>query len=401
MNVRAARFPLFDSLRAVAVLCVLAYHALGFAAAPGSDYALRPYVANLSVGVSIFFVISGFLLYRPIARAHLRGEPWLPIRVYAWRRFLRIVPAYWVALLVVALWLGTPGILSVEGIAQYWLFGQVYSADSALGGLPQAWSLDVEVGFYALLPLVALALARLSQGDPAARLRRQWALLALLFVAGLVFNVLVLEHAGPARYATWLHTLPAFLDTFPLGMALALISVAGEDRLPGRAVRLVDRAPGLAWAAAVALFVLVSLALDDRGGSQPLSDGEFLARRLGFALIATAVILPGVFGDHERGLVRRFLAWRPLLWIGLISYSLFIYHVAVIEQLRRWDLGPAGSLHPYLAVLDALVPSLAIAAISYYVIERPALRFKRLLGPRVEPQPSESTAEPAPVAAAR
>src|SRR5919199_254708 len=112
MNVRATRFPMFDGLRAVAALAVLCFHAAYFAGIGVTDSPLRPYAGRLEVGVSVFFVISGFLLYRPFVRARLESEPAPHAGAYAWRRFLRIVPGYWVALTVVALWLGLPGVFT-------------------------------------------------------------------------------------------------------------------------------------------------------------------------------------------------------------------------------------------------------------------------------------------------
>src|SRR5215212_6043566 len=105
MNARADRFPLFDSLRAIAALSVVAFHAAFFAGMFTSESPLRPYLVRMDVGVSVFFLISGFLLYRPFVRARLGGEGTPHVGGYAWRRFLRIVPAYWVALTIVALWL--------------------------------------------------------------------------------------------------------------------------------------------------------------------------------------------------------------------------------------------------------------------------------------------------------
>jgi len=113
--------PLFDSLRAIAALSVLCFHAAFFEFVR-SDNALRPYTVHLDVGVSVFFLISGFLLYRPFVRARLfRAEP-PHVLAYGWRRFLRIVPAYWVALTVVALWLALPGVFTRSGIPTYYGF---------------------------------------------------------------------------------------------------------------------------------------------------------------------------------------------------------------------------------------------------------------------------------------
>src|SRR5687767_2058855 len=87
------RFPLFDGLRAIAALSILLFHAGNHAyqADPQVDW-LGYVVARLNVGVPIFFVISGFLLYRPFAAARMQGSRMPRIRDYARRRVLRIVP---------------------------------------------------------------------------------------------------------------------------------------------------------------------------------------------------------------------------------------------------------------------------------------------------------------------
>jgi peptidoglycan/LPS O-acetylase OafA/YrhL len=105
-------------------------------------------------------------------------------------------------------------------------------------------------------------------------------------------------------------------------------------------------------------------------------------------------VLPGVFGDPSRGLVRRLLASRWLLWIGLVSYSLFLYHLFVLTELHRIQF--AGS--QFLLIPVGLALSVAVAAVSYYVVERPAIRLKRLVGQPSEPARGEAIAEPAPAA---
>jgi peptidoglycan/LPS O-acetylase OafA/YrhL len=76
-------------------------------------------------------------------RARLRGYGRPRLSAYASRRFLRIVPAYWVALTVVAIWIGLPDVFTWSGVPIYYGFGQVYDQMRSLGGLPQAWSLCV------------------------------------------------------------------------------------------------------------------------------------------------------------------------------------------------------------------------------------------------------------------
>src|SRR4051794_21878306 len=167
MEAKRARFEQVHALRGVAAMSVLLYHALFKAylnAHPGS--ALTPYAAHLDVGVSIFFLISGFVLYRPMVAARLAGEPPLDAESYGRRRIRRILPAYWVALALAGLagasYVGYPAIFSAQGIPAYFGFLQIYSPDTAGGGINVAWTLCVEVSFYAFLPLWALALRRVA-----------------------------------------------------------------------------------------------------------------------------------------------------------------------------------------------------------------------------------------------
>ena len=108
MDVRSGRFPLVDSLRATAALAILLYHL-----APATGALGAPVVGDLALqlqgGIALFFVISGFLLYRPFVWARVRGEPMPYVRAYAWRRVLRLVPAYWAALTIVAVFIKQSG----------------------------------------------------------------------------------------------------------------------------------------------------------------------------------------------------------------------------------------------------------------------------------------------------
>src|SRR3954447_19054048 len=112
---RPAHFPLFDSLRAIAALTVFAIHDIyQVAVNRPQDHAWYRFGVHLDVAVPIFFAVSGFLLYRPFLSATLAGRP-LSVRAYAWRRVVRIVPAYWVALAVIVLWFDLHEVESLKG----------------------------------------------------------------------------------------------------------------------------------------------------------------------------------------------------------------------------------------------------------------------------------------------
>jgi peptidoglycan/LPS O-acetylase OafA/YrhL len=392
------RFPLFDSLRAIAALAVLATHAAVFAGLETSGgTTLGQYAARLDAGVAVFFVISGCLLYRPFARARLAGAPAPQTGPYAWRRFLRIVPAYWVALTLITVLFGTSGhVFGWPDWAYFFGVGQAYTQNTFGGGLTQAWSLTIEVAFYAFLPLWAFGMRRLlgRRGFGA-----EAAALTVLFAAGVVYKLIVLSGGDSSKVAITpkLVSLPAYFDHFALGMALAVLSLWVEQhrRLP-RALGWIDRLPSLSWITALVAFWLVSTQIGLHGRFlEPFTTANYMERHLLYGVIGVALVAPAVMGDQTRGVVRRLLALKPLLWLGLISYGIFLWNLALIDRLHHW--GFSGN---YLAWCAAGVAITApVAAASYYVVERPALSLKGLFGKPAPAARAEALEEPAPVTA--
>jgi peptidoglycan/LPS O-acetylase OafA/YrhL len=369
--VRAPRYPLVDSLRALAALAIVGFHVSALFGGFALEH-LGRWLAQLNVGVPLFFAISGFLLYRPWVAAQLDGRRPPSLRVYAERRVLRIVPAYWVALVVIAVVVGRDAILDLPSGLVYFGFLQAYDRDTFTGGIGQAWTLSVEVAFYAALPLIALAGARLGGTDRRTILRRQAALLAGLALVSLVWRLLVLALTVPsdAAYYPLVSALPTQLDTFACGMALAVLSAAGVH---GGAVA---RAPWLPWLAAAAAYAGLSL-------WRPQEVGFVLVAHELQVVVAIGLLVPAVVGAEGGGAVRRLLAWRPLAWVGLISYGLYLWHLDALRQLADSGL-------PRLpAIVLGVALSLALGAASWYGIERHALRLgRRAAGATpIDPQP--------------
>ncbi len=163
-----SRFPCFDGLRAIAALAVLTFHVTGILDSQGilsAPHWVTNALSRLGLfGVGSFFVISGFLLYRPFAVAALTGTPspaWFPF----WkRRFFRIYPAYWVALAVAVFVLGQGGFVSVVHGTAHFAMIQNYRAGFIGGGLTVAWTLGIEISFYIVLPFVAKLLRTPTSG---------------------------------------------------------------------------------------------------------------------------------------------------------------------------------------------------------------------------------------------
>ncbi|HEX8076055.1 MAG TPA: acyltransferase [Thermoleophilaceae bacterium] len=396
MNVQNPRFPLFDSLRAIAALSVLFFHT-AFVLHQFTRPGVGHWAVQLNIGVTIFFLISGFLLYRPFVQARYSGAPRPRLIPYAIRRVARIVPAYWVALTLIALWLGLDAVFTAGNAPVYYGFAQVYSHHTLLavtlrGGIGHAWTLCVEMSFYVLLPLWAML-----QRRAPARSTRGFAIaealpLLAIFAAGVAWNYTQIQSTGGiVDFTSEIATLPAFLDHFALGMGLAVASVilAGRERQP-LVVRAVERAPWAPWLLAGAAFVV----LCNVGSGVDTIDGE-ATRHLIRGVVALFLLLPAVFGDDRGGWVRRLLADRRLQWVGLVSYSLYLWHPAVLAKLADAHVDrPLGG--PGYAVVG-LVACLAVAAVSFYLIERPALRLGRRLAGRYgyqEPEGPPSGAVP-------
>jgi peptidoglycan/LPS O-acetylase OafA/YrhL len=366
------RFPLFDGLRAMAVLAVLVTHTALLSGANELAW-YGKYTARLDVGVTIFFLISGFLLYRPFVAAHLDGRDGPRVRDYARRRVLRIVPAYWLALTLLAIY---PGLLQMwTGHSWvYYLFLQDYSSDWTFGGLQPAWSLAIEAAFYVALPFVAYGLRRAGAGmDRSGRVRLELAVIAALGIASFVFRAIT-----PGSPASQVHiTVLGTFDWFALGMLLAVASAALAGREPGP-VRLLRRWPSSAWLVALALFWFTATQLG-LGGTLffRVTTGQSLAQHALYGAIAFFLLLPAVFADDAHGVPRRILRNRVVAWLGLISYGVFLWHHPIALKLAEaHDKGLFPSFRMLGITAATFVIAVACATASYYLLERPILRYK-------------------------
>ena len=364
------RFPLLDAMRALAALSIVATHTAGVTNF-NEDNPLGAYTARLNIGVTLFFLLSGFLLYRPFVAARLQGRPPIGIRDYTRRRVLRIVPAYWVALIALALAVGLPAFWDGPWWRSF-TFTQIYWLGSTVQGIFPAWTLCIEITFYLALPFLAVAIGRLA----GRRWKLELALIAALGVASATVRT-ALELAGGSFILQ--NTLVSFLLWFALGMGLAVLSVVFAGReLQVRPLALIVRRPWVPWAAAAVVFWFVATQLGlPRGFFLIYDEVSYLGEHVGYALCSLLLLLPAVFGDDAGGWVRRLLGWRVLAWLGLVSYGIFLYHGPIVLELSAahadgWIPG-SGYLSMFAVALAITVPA---AAVSYYLVERPALSFK-------------------------
>ena len=297
---------------------------------------------------------------------------------YAWRRALRIVPAYWVALTVLAAYAHLHGVFTGDWW-RYYFFLQIYSAHTIYGGLAVAWTLCVEVTFYILLPFYGGALARLAARWRVDRIRLEIIVLTGLAIASLAVRAIDLSGSNSVLTASILENF----DWFALGMLLAVLSVALQDgrRVPGL-LEAVRRRPAMCWLSALGLYLLVAAVVHYPvvPAGPLLRELPFrgMVRHIAFGVIAVLIVLPAAVSP-PRGVPARVLGWRVLAWLGLISYGIYLWHSPLVGKLIDGGALTWWSQMTFVVLTIVTIAwAVAAAAVSYYVIERPFLALKPL-----------------------
>ncbi|MGC8513407.1 MAG: acyltransferase family protein [Acidimicrobiales bacterium] len=367
----ANRFACFDGLRALAALMVVGVHTAFVSGFTVHD-TLGRYTARLDAGVEVFFVISGFLLYRRFALAHLTGRP-SPGLVEFWkRRLARIIPAYWGAFIVISYLMRADNVRhSWEAPLVYLGFAQIYFPHYILTGITQAWSLCTEMSFYLFLPLYAAALGRKVRTGRAQLGVEVAGIVALIGVC-VAYRVLVSTIHSPLA-ATMPNWLPGYIGQFALGMALAVASAWLEVSGTRPFWLWHPLMPWAAWGLAGACYVAVgNLGLP----LSPLGTGDLaagLAKEALYGAFGFFVVVPAVFGPPHAGPIRALLTTRVMVSVGVVSYGLYLWHQTWVSMVMSWS-GAGLFTFPWpLLFVSATALGLASAAISYFSLEKPAI----------------------------
>jgi peptidoglycan/LPS O-acetylase OafA/YrhL len=379
---RPPRFPAFDGLRAIAAITVVIVHVSFVSGLTSRNHSIGIYLARTEIGVSVFFLISGFLLYRPFVVAHLAGVPKPRTGAFWLRRLLRIVPAYWLVLFVATSIFHTgPGIGpgGWRAYASHYLFAQIYSPFQDLKGISAAWSLCVEMTFYVYVPLYAALIGRgRSRRTVGRSMRIELIGLVIMVVISYAWRVTVLQyqtHGHSAYFHLATVWLPAYLDLFALGMFLAAVSAWMHHH--GLEIKWMWSRwfPWLSWACAGACFWAVSHIGTPIIPIYHESDLD-LARQALYSAFAFFLLLPAVFGPQGKGLIRRFLQCWPVASLGVISYGIYLWHETWIYQILKVGHYKLFTLEFWAFFLCVLALAIISAGLSYFVLEKPVLRLK-------------------------
>ncbi len=349
--------PDIDGLRAIAIVSVIAYHA-GIPGFPGGF-----------VGVDIFFVISGFLITGLLFNeAAISGR--VNLGAFYARRVRRLMPAGFLvvaATLLAGAFIFAPASDEQRSLARsaiaFSYFGSNFYFFRTTGGyfdapsfslpLLHTWSLAVEEQYYLVWPLVMLLVFRFAksrQVESIMRVRSVW-VLGIMFVASLALCVATTrEHQNFSFYL-----LPTRVWEFAIGGIVGLATTGGQARL-GR------WADGLATGG-LALIVYAIVAFDH---STPFPGSAAM-----LPVFGTALLIVGMTAS-EKGVVRSLLASRPMVYIGLLSYSWYLWHWPLLSMYRIYNLGAQDVAANAFIVIGALI----LAWFTYVLVENP-IRVRR------------------------
>lgn len=370
-----------DGLRGIAILGVVATHLASFWFAvtrqhlnvPGLGVDLLQFLRYGSLGVMMFFLLSGYLLtWTEEKRA--RGGSYRMLS-YAKRRAFRLIPAYYASIaLIVVLWPSDP---SPGSIAIHLTFLQGFFPDYPEGLNSVVWSLTPEVVFYLALPFLVLKLRKAWQ-----RLAILGALVAVSLVTRLLMSgeaLSLLPVLGDSLSGTRMYFFPTtFLYLFLVGMLLRML-VERTEVTNGSVRWRHPLAIGLTVIPVAVLAVFPYLVVTQ--GKSLSSPAAMIAEAMVILIFASALL--------GSPILRSLLSWRPLVFVGEISYSLFLLHTTVIVLMLRYlVLGTGGKSwlvqQSGLAVwasfavyaVAILAVALVVSYLSYRFIESPFLRRK-------------------------
>lgn len=403
-------FPLLDGYRAIAAFMVLTTH-VAFNTGEIRTPVIGPLLGRMDFGVTLFFLLSGFLLYRPWARAAMVDSRGPAVGGYALRRAARILPAYWVMVAFTLLLL--PEIQPVRWQAWPVHLGMlhIYIPGFTLEGLTQTWSLATELAFYILLPVLAWVAGRRGRGRPDASARFQLLVLAGAVAIAWIFTVLRVT-GGLGTSTITGYWLPGFLDWFALGMAAAVIQVRlsmGGAPAWMRALRQVALATGWCLLIAAGLAVIAATPIAGPLTFDPASPNSLIIKHLLYGVIAAFLLLPGFLGVGDtREAATRGSWWAALLaspimvYLGTISYGVFLWHLVLLRFIQN-ALGLQVFAGGFWIVWPLVVlASIAVASLSWFILEKPVLAWahRRTPGESAQATPTppvpQSPAAPSP-----
>lgn len=395
--------PAIDGFRALAILGIVLYHVAGFSGL-ATRYAGTfggELTAVLAIGVDFLFVISGFVVFLP---AVVRGGEMGSLRAYALRRGARLLPAYWLALGIVAIIFAAltpteppftqdgPAMIA-PGVGDYLVHAFMLqtpvaffdpSARFGLGIEGPVWTLSNEIAFYAILPLIAGAFFRhpLRGLTIGAAITLCWYLAFANFDAvGPLFGV-ERDSVESARLVLMsYYQLPTWAFSFAAGMGAACAYV----RLVTRTDRdQVVRSASLAQPLLLLTFLIAAHVTYEHGMERRLPLETFTLT----ASIAGLILATSLASAPQQAP----FANRPIRWLADISYGIYLIHYPLLAALvATVSLPDGGSIGDFVVwSVIVLAGTIAYGYASARILERPIRRWAHRFGRRAAPPPASA-----------
>jgi peptidoglycan/LPS O-acetylase OafA/YrhL len=393
-----------DGVRGVAVLMVIVFHINRVTGDNLWDPKTNPLASSVSTaggtGVTLFFVLSGFLLFMPFAKVLLYKTDWPLAGVFYMRRVLRIIPAYYVSLFLIILF-EYPEYLHRDHLKNLLLF-LTFFMDSTRATFRQIngpyWTLATEWQFYMLLPFIALGIAFIVSSVPIKR--RLLAVTACLL--GIIIWGLFIRYWGLyyLKYPSQTFLVPRselndimvflfgitgkYTEDFAVGMFISLCYIYSQHPSTDRkVVQLWERLSPWLWTGGILILVFSAMWHFKNGyaWSWPfistgiMQDFDWLSEMLlaiGFGACIAAILYGGA-------VLKAIFEWPMLRWVGLISFSLYIWHLPLILLLQSRVLPMFHGLNRFATYSIywywAIVVIFPFAFLSYFIVERPWMKL--------------------------
>lgn len=367
--------PALEGMRACAAIGVVTTHVAlltGMTAGLTGRLLIR-----LDLAVAVFFALSGFLLWRSHAMAARGFRPVPAPAPYLRSRLVRIMPAYLVTVLVVLTLLPDARTAGRTVWIANLTLTQVYVPRALYAGLSQMWSLSVEMSFYLALPLLAMAAARLP-------VRARVPVITVIALASFGWGYLPIPTHNGANPLNW---APAYTAWFAVGMLLAEWTCRPMGWLHRLARRRV-----LMTSIAVAAYLVAASPLVVPPSFKHATVDQFIIRTALGAIIAGALLAPLVLDRPDAR--HRVLGSTSMATLGRWSYGLFLWHLATLDMaLAILDRPASTGGFPVVLVLT-MAFGIAIAAVSYALVEEPCRLALRRWETRHREKPRPASALP-------
>jgi peptidoglycan/LPS O-acetylase OafA/YrhL len=356
--------PGLDGLRAVAVAAVIAYH-LGVGWAPGG-----------LLGVGVFFTLSGYLITDLLLGAWHKGS--LGLGEFWIRRARRLLPALYLMLTVVVIWVAIahPLLMSdVRGqtlsallyVNNWWQINQHISYFALFGPpspLSHLWSLAVEEQFYLIWPWVLLiGLRVVHERKRSIPVRPRLAMFTLVLAAASAIEMAVLFHPGLDHTRIYEGTdTRAFGLLFGAALAMVWPSRALTGKIMPGARNILD---GLGVVGLIGIILLI----------WRTSQYSAFLYQGGLVLLSICTVFVVAACAHPASRLGRALGWKPLRWVGVRSYAIYLWHEPIIvlttpARLLQTPINQHPPIQPLRAILQ-IGAALVISALSWRYLEEP------------------------------